>query len=64
MPTTAVVPHLCPHERHGACCLREPLVPADGSAQPAELGVPHLEARVTRAEVELLLVAASVNAIV
>jgi hypothetical protein len=50
--------HLCAHECQAAGRLRKPLVPADGCTNAPKASVPHLEAGVTRAEVELLLVPA------
>ena len=53
--------HLSAHQSHDTSGLGEPLVPADGDSQLAVLGVPHLEAGVTRVEVELLLVAGTIG---
>ncbi len=53
--------HLGAAEHHGAGGLRVPLVPADADAEPAEAGVPDLEAGVAGPEVVLLLVAGAVG---
>ncbi len=51
----------CTHQRHAAGGLGEPLVPADGHADPGVAGVPYLEAGVARVEIVLLVVAGAVR---
>lgn len=49
------------HQSHDTSSLGEPLIPTNGNAQLAELGIPDLEASITRVEVELLFITRTIG---
>src|SRR6185312_14946103 len=49
------------HQCHAARAFRKPLIPADAGSEHAELGAPDLEARITRCEVEFLLITGAIR---